>query len=285
MPIMTCARTVFRVLAVGLLMQAAYAEPLKPSPNRSSPQDLEVDRIGPDGSMSSPTYYTYDQLLTLPLVTVKTAKDPNTRGPAEYVGVYISDLFAAFGANPDQTVIVANCYDKYKQYYDADYNAKHKPILLLKFDGQLPDEWPKTIHDTSMGPYCVVHENFESKESIYGYHEKPRIPFGVISLELTSYDRSFGAFAAKKNLDNPEVIKGAKIAIGSCISCHNIDASGGQMADRPWAVLVAFASTNESYFRNYVVNPRQLRADARMPAHPTFDADTLNALVLYLKSF
>jgi hypothetical protein len=41
------------------------------------------------------------------------------------MGVYISELFEAFGADASVDVIGANGLDKYKQYYDRDYIAKH----------------------------------------------------------------------------------------------------------------------------------------------------------------
>jgi hypothetical protein len=90
--------------------------------------------ITPDsqGNPAKTVYYGYDQLLTLPTVTVKTERDPNTGTPGIYTGIYISDLFEAFGVDSSLNVIGANCLDKYKQYYDWDYIAKHRPILLLK---------------------------------------------------------------------------------------------------------------------------------------------------------
>jgi len=54
-------------------------------------------------------YYSYDQLLTLPTVTVKTERDLNTNTPATYTGIYFSDLFAAFGYDASFEVIGANC--------------------------------------------------------------------------------------------------------------------------------------------------------------------------------
>ena len=68
--------------------------------------------------------------------------------------------------------------------HDHDYTAKHRPILLLKFDGSLPDDWPHTEQGNTLGPYCVVHESFKPSETIYGYVEQPRIPYGVVSLEF-----------------------------------------------------------------------------------------------------
>jgi hypothetical protein len=47
---------------------------------------LEVFNIDADGSASVPRYYRFEQLLTLPQITVKTATDPNTQQPATYTG-------------------------------------------------------------------------------------------------------------------------------------------------------------------------------------------------------
>jgi len=58
-------------------------------------------------------------LLTLPTVTVKTERDPNTNTPATYTGVYISDLFEAFSADGSFDVIGANSVGYYKQYYES----------------------------------------------------------------------------------------------------------------------------------------------------------------------
>jgi hypothetical protein len=112
---------------------------------------------------------------------------------------------------------------------NRDYNGKHHPIFLVKYDGKAPADWPKSEHNSPMGPYCVVHENFQSSETIYGYIEPPRISFGIVSVELTSYALSLGKFAALDR-HNPEVVKGEKIAIGSCVSCYNNGSAGGKMA-------------------------------------------------------
>src|SRR5258708_29290891 len=134
-----------------------------------------------------------------------------------------------------------------------------------------------------MGPYCVVHENFQSSETIYGYTEAPRIPFGIVSVELTSYALSFGKFGAPDR-HNPEVVKGERIAIGSCISCHNNGSAGGKMAQRPWQVFAADSIYNGNYFLPYLVNPQKFKPDVAMPAHQTLDSVTLDALQAYFKT-
>jgi hypothetical protein len=174
-------------VVIGLLACNSNATSLQSSATRQNWQDLEVNTLDSQGNPAKSVYYSYDQLLTLPTVTVKTERDPNTNTPATYTDVYISDLFEAFGADASLDVIGANCLDKYKQYYDRDYIAKHRPILLLKFDDNLPDDWPHTEQGSTLGPYCVVHESFRPMEAIYGYVEQPRIPYGVVSLERSLF--------------------------------------------------------------------------------------------------
>jgi len=270
---------------IALFACNSKAESLKPSSTRQNWQDLEVITLDSQGNPAKTVYYGYDQLLTLPTVTVKTERDPNTGTPGIYTGIYVSDLFEAFGADSSLNVIGANCLDKYKQYYNWDYIAKHRPILLLKFDDSLPDDWPHTEQGSALGPYCVVHESFNPAERIYGYVEQPRIPYGVVSLELTRFSDSLGRFTPKKSGSDPEVVKGQKIAIGSCICCHNLGNAGGHAADASLIVLAATALTAKDNFRKKVVDPHSMSpTSSHMPPHPTFDDNTFNALEAYLKA-
>jgi hypothetical protein len=137
------------------------------SRRRVARQDLEVITLDAQGNRAKTVYYSYDQLLALRTVTVKTARDSNTNTPATYTGVYLSDLFEAFGADASSDVIAANRLDRYKQYYDRDYIASHRPIFLLKFDDKVPDDWPQTEDRNVLGPYCIVYESFvPPKQSI-----------------------------------------------------------------------------------------------------------------------
>jgi mono/diheme cytochrome c family protein len=268
----------------GLALGHAGAAPLAGSATRSSPQDLEVTTVKPDGTVSAPVYYTYEQLCTLPQVTVKTDEDPETLKSATYTGVLVRDLFAAFGAAPGQDVMTMTCYDHYQQFYDPDYDAKHAPILLLKFDGLPPGAWPKSDQNTPQGPYSIVYQKFVPAETIYGYVQPPRIPYGVLSAQIFTHAQFFDPFKPKTNAGDPEVQKGEQIALGSCISCHNIGDNGGTMATRPWSLLALFAATASDHFRGYVVDPQKINPAAKMPAHPTFDAKTLDALQAYFKT-
>jgi mono/diheme cytochrome c family protein len=271
-------------VVIAFLACNSNAESLQPSSIRQSWQDLEVITLDSKGKSAKTVYYSYEQLLALPTVTVKTERDPNTNTPATYTGVYMSDLFESFGANASFDVIGANCLDRSKQYYDRDYVAKHRPILLLKFDGNLPRDWPPTEQGNKLGPYCVVHESFSPTETIYGYVEESRSAPAVTSLELTSFNQSLGRFAAKGSANDPEVAKGEKIAVGSCISCHKLGKAGGHRSDESWEVLAVHAATPKDNFRKFVTDPHSINPVSQMPPHPTFDDDTFNALEAYFKA-
>ena len=193
-------------VVVAMLASNLNAASLQSSETRQNPLDLQVFTLDSQGIRTKTVYYSYDQLLTLPTVTVKTERDPNTNTPATYTGVYISDLFEAFGADASFDVIGANSVGYYnKQYYDRDYLARHRPILLLKLDGKPPADWPTTEHESWLGPYCVVHESFSPAETIYGYVEQPRSVCKVVSLELTSFTQSLGRLTPKEGGNDPEV--------------------------------------------------------------------------------
>jgi len=186
------------LVVIAFLVCKSNAEALQPSSSPQDPLDLQLITLDSRGSPAKTVYYGYDQLLSLPTVTVKTDRDPNTNTPAIYTGVYLSDLFEAFDADAPFDVIAANCSDGRKQYYDRDYIAKHRPILLLKFDGKPPADWPNSDSGSWLGPYSVVHESFNPTETIYGYIEEPRSAPAVASLELTSFRPIARAFHAKE---------------------------------------------------------------------------------------
>jgi mono/diheme cytochrome c family protein len=79
-------------------------------------------------------------------------------------------------------------------------------------------------------------------------------------------------------------MKNQKIAIGSCISCHNFRQAGGHAADAPFFLLAAKATTSKDSFRKKVIDPRSMSPTSNMPTYPTFDDNTLNALEAYFKA-
>jgi hypothetical protein len=68
-------------VVIALLACSSDAASLQPSATRQKWEDLEVITLDSQGNPAKTVYYGYDQLLTLPTVTVKTERDPNTGTP------------------------------------------------------------------------------------------------------------------------------------------------------------------------------------------------------------
>lgn len=60
---------------------------------------------------------------------------------------------------------------------------------------------------------------------------------------------------------------------------------GGQNAQHPWLVLSAWAAASPAHFAAYVHNPQSENPGAAMPANPTYDDVTLQALIAYFRTF
>ena len=105
---------------------------------------------------------------------------------------------------------------------------------------------------------------------------------GVVSLELTSFIQSLGRLTPKKGGNDPEVVKGQKIAVGSCISCHKLGNVGGTQAS--WGALAASVVISKDNFRKKVTSLQSVNPTSHMPPHPTFDNNTFNALEAYFKA-
>jgi hypothetical protein len=259
------------VLTVGLSLA------LSSHATRTSPLDLEVFSLQADGTPGPSQFYSYSDLATLPNVTVKVASDPFLNKPATFTGVYLADVYKAIGAVPTKNILGLCCYDRYKDYFDSAYNNQHHPVLVLKWDGKEPDSWPTTADGSPLGPYCVVYENFVRVVTADKYSEAPRIPYGVVSIEISTYDQSIGKIAPPAGAP-PAELNGFKIAMGCCIQCHNQDSTGGSKGHAQWAVLEGFAE--QDFFASFVRDPKTLKPDIDMPAY-ALDAQSMSDLRAY----
>jgi hypothetical protein len=90
------------LVVIAFLACNSNAESLQPSLSRQSWQDLEVITLDSQGNPAKTVFYGYDQLLTLPTVTVmsRVGMKPATNGR--------NDPASEFGADASLDVIGAN---------------------------------------------------------------------------------------------------------------------------------------------------------------------------------
>jgi mono/diheme cytochrome c family protein len=255
---------------------------------RMSPSDLELDGDIPGATREqSRRYITREQLLALPQVSFTVTNDPNFTEPTQISGVELEQLIQALGAQPQSDLAVAICVDGYETHYTRSYIAAHHPVLALKINGKEPAEWPKFPESgADMGPYLISSRDFKPSFKILSHEDEPQIPWGVVRLEIKSEAVVFNAIGPRQPASNSqEVQDGYRIAQQNCFRCHNSGDEGGTKAQRPWTVLSTWATASPDFFQGYIHDPRSKNPKALMPAFPTYDWATLNALTKYFQSF
>jgi len=231
-------------------------------------------------------YIRYEELLRLPQETYTVSDDTNFKGKTEISGVALTTLARLLGQAPGDAQIVAICYDHYRTNYPKAYLAAHRPLLVLRVNGQLRDYWPPSEHGGSLGPFLISHPFFKPAFKILSHEDEPQIPYGVTRIEVRRESVVFGAIKpAEEWRDNRQVQQGFIIARQDCFRCHNMGAEGGTMGGHSWLELARMADLNALRFRKIIHDPASVKPDAQMPAHGDYDKATLEALTAYFRTF
>jgi hypothetical protein len=253
---------------------------------RSSVDDLEVGGEALHIPRGSVRYIHYGDLLRLPQETYTVSDDSNLLPQTEIGGVALETLARALGQSAPDTLVVAICKDQYRANYPRDYVAVHHPLLVLRINGKLRDEWPRTQEDGMLGPYFISHPFFKPAFKVLSHQDEQQIPYGVTRIEFRREPKVFGAIRPHGNWPaNSPVEQGFAIARQDCFRCHNMGAEGGTKAERSWLQLAALAAHDQERFRQMIRNPQAVNPKATMPAHSDYDDATLSALTAYFKTF
>lgn len=252
---------------------------------RSSAGDLEVGGELAGVPAGATRYLRYEDLLRLPQETYTVSDDSNLPTKAEISGVALEALAHLLGRTAADSLIVAICDDEYRANYPHDYLAEHHPLLVLRINGKLHDQWPALREGGNGGPYLISHPFFKPAFKVLSHEEEPQIPYGVVRMEFHSESTVFGAIRPRgKWPANSPVGQGYVIARQDCFRCHNMGAQGGTKAGRSWLKLGEDAR-NSQRFRQTIRDPASVNPKATMPAHGGYDDATLDALTDYFKTF
>ena len=255
-------------------------------PTRQASTDLEVGGEFSNLPQGSTRYITYLDLLSLPQVTYTVSDDANFRGKTQISGIPLAQLARLVDASPQAKLLVAVCYDGYRTNYSSAYLTAHRPLLVLKINGEMQNGWPKTESGSSLGPYLISHPAFTPAFKVLSHNDEPQIPFGVVRIEFRNQETVLGAIAPPGSYPaNSPVMDGYRIAQQNCFRCHNMGAEGGQMAGRNWQLLALWAAHEPQLFSRYVKSPQSVNPNNKMPGNPEYDAATVDALRQYFTTF
>jgi len=253
---------------------------------RSSPDDLEVGGELANLPPGSTRYIRYEDLLHLPQETYMVSDDSDLAVKTEIGGVALEALAHALGQVSSDTLIVAIGDDQYRGTYPRDYVAAHHPLLVLRINGKLHDQWPPPPDGGSLGPYLISHPFFKPTFKVLSHEDEPQIPYGVIRIEFHRESVVLGAIRPRGHwATNSPVEQGYMIARQNCFRCHNMGAQGGTKAGRSWLKLASLAAQDGPRFRQTIRNPVAVNPKATMPANSDYDDATLDALTAYFRTF
>ena len=260
----------------------------KEAVQRAASTDLEIGGDLASFPAGSTRYLSREDLLKLPQVTFTVANDPNFKKPTEVSGVPLEALVREIAGSPDSDLAIAISSDQYRGYYPRAYVREHHPLLVLKVNGQAPEQWPKDSagHGLDMGPFMISHQDFKPAFRVLAHEDEAQIPWGVVRIEFRDEKKVLNAIAPQGSGDSiAKAQDGYQIAQQNCLRCHNMNDEGGRKAHRPWLVLAAWAQSSPDYFAGYVRNPQAQNPRAQMTPNPDYDDATLQALIAYFRTF
>jgi mono/diheme cytochrome c family protein len=188
----------------------------------------------------------------------------------------IIDLFAPGGTRlPDDAFLVFVCLDGYRAPL-AMRLARNGGILATREPGAAA-EWeplPAGSPVRSPAPYYLV---WEPAAVSTGAHLP--WPYGVIAIEAWTSDP---LDRAKPVSSATQVVEGFDVFTRRCISCHRINGAGGTMAAELNIPVNVTEYWNPAALRQFVVDPRSIRAEAKMPKIADLTPQDVDRVIAYL---
>jgi len=251
---------------------------------RAAPTDLALTGKIIGVPAGETRYVRWADLRALP-TTKLTLTGAFMPGPQEVTALFLSDLWLALPRETGTDVLLATCKDGYASVYRQDFIKSYRPFLVLEINDVGPDQWPPPGRKTDPGPY-VIHVSAELVPAVATVldvgHKRP---WGTVGLEIATFeDRYRDAFTGKWAGLTVRAAAGREIWINSCASCHRGPGTifGGTKSDRPFELLVAHATYNAAYFKNYVRAPTSVLPGATMEPHPHYTETQLDELIAFI---
>lgn len=234
-----CTRTVVAAMAVLLSYQAALADPIE---LRSQGKKVRS--------------WTLEELRK----QFKVVELKIDGGKSPYRCVAVSPLLKQAYGDPykGQPDFFFVCSDGYRAAVPAAELSKYPAYLAFeRSDGKpflLPEEQNKKL-----APYYLIWDTnkFPDRKALASW------PYQVVAIDRESLADRYPNVPPKDS--SPEVKRGFKAFCKYCISCHQINGQGGQMAVDLNYPLNVTDYIKEPYLAKIIDNPTAVRGRATMP--------------------
>lgn len=253
---------------------------------RQRPDDLEISGDLTGLAKGLKRFVAWADLDKLPQETATVSDDSNFTGTVRISGIPLDTLPALLGAAPNAAMVIAICDDAYEAHYPAAYLNAHRPLLVLRINGQPPAGWPVGADGSAMGPYLISHAKFTPSFKVLAHTDEPQVPWGIVRLDLRKQADVYAPIQPRgPHAGDTIVQQGFVIAQQNCFRCHSTGDEGGKKSDRTWEMVARRAVRSPSYFDALVKDPATPDPGSQMAASPQYDAATLAALRAYFATF
>ena len=271
------------------LRGTSQAQALALNDKKSAEDDLALSggfaAMPPGGATS---YVRHADLLALPEVKTITEEPSPGMGKHECTVLFMADLLRYLPLKPGADCLLLRCADRWESIYKEDFVSRWNPYILLRMDGKSLDGvvLPAPFDKEKLAPYYTnvslsMYPDFKSTD----YNNVD--PTQVVEIVAGNYEAYMKPWFSGKYADlGPEAAAGRTIFLNNCASCHQGPGGsvGGHVSTRPWEVLVAHASYNQTYFVDYVRNPQKYIPGVAMPSHESFTEEMFKKLIAFLSA-
>ena len=270
----------------GLSCLTAQAEPVAALPLHAEEPAEAAMYFSGDWEQSA-GYMTREELAAIEgYTTIRTEVFPGAE-EADLGVLPLKSLIKVLGLGPNADGLLLETTDAWESFMTLDYLEANDPVLLLYIDGKGPEEseWPMFGGDIEdLAPYYVFVVGDKS-----GYVDAPK--YGMVSTTqmngiraANTAERYAPFYDAPMDQLSSFAKAGRDLFMQRCNVCHQgPGAVGGNVSQRPFAVLQGHASYNEDYLRKMIVNPKQFYPGTIMPNHEDFNDLKLSQIATYLK--
>jgi cytochrome c2 len=188
-------------------------------------------------------------------------------------------------AGADGLVLI--CGDRWESFLPVEFIQRHRPYLLLLYDGRTPAQgWPSFGGIEPLAPYfCNVTTSLGPKAEDVQEHGTIDATQIVEIRAVNTAERYAPFYAGALAKLSPAADAGRKLFLRECNVCHQGPGGvGGNVSQRPLAVLEVHATVNADYFRKFVRNPKQFMPQTMMPKHEAFTDEMLDQLIAFLSA-
>lgn len=201
----------------------------------------------------------------------KTIKvnDPYNQGwVSEFKGFPLTELLDKHLEGwRNKDAILTTALDNYKLSIPVSKIIKYNPYLVYSFNDPKKkfvfDNPSQNAKNVNYGPFYLVWDNINhptlKRSGFYDWTWK------IIKIESIQYDTYYAKAFPLLN-PTPNQKSGFEYYKSYCISCHSVTGEEGGKKSAPLIKHPLFEKNDLRLFSNWVLNPKELKADTTMPA-------------------